>query len=103
MLSLHQKTRRQLSGRGSTVEISWSLLANHGGGYQFRLCPKEKLAQGEDCFQRMPLDFASETGWIQWGNGTRQAFSQSRVSEGVKPHNSSWTLNPVPECEWDET
>jgi len=84
---------------GSMAEVSWSILANHGGGYQYRLCPKEKLAEGEDCFQRTPLNFANETGWIQWSNGTRKAFVQTRVAEGVKPPNSTWTLNPVPECE----
>jgi len=87
---------------GNTAEISWSLLANHGGGYQYRLCPKGKLAEGEDCFQRMPLDFANETGWIQWSNGTRKAFAQTRVAEGVKPPSSTWTLNPVPECKMSQ-
>lgn len=88
---------------GSTAEISWSLLANHGGGYQYRLCPKDKLNEGEDCFKRMPLDFAGESGWIQWSNGTKRAIKQTRVTEGVKPSNSTWTLNPVPECQWLET
>jgi len=26
---------------GETVEVAWALQANHGGGYQYRLCPAD--------------------------------------------------------------
>jgi len=87
---------------GSVVEVSWSTLANHGGGYQYRLCPKEQLKEGEDCFQKTPLEFASEQSWIQRG-ANRTAIRAVRVSDansaGVKPSGSTWTKNPLPECQ----
>ncbi len=27
---------------GETAEVAWGVYANHGGGYQFRLCPAER-------------------------------------------------------------
>mmetsp|Transcript_30720 Transcript_30720/g.64674 ORF Transcript_30720/g.64674 Transcript_30720/m.64674 type:complete len:352 (+) Transcript_30720:2-1057(+) len=36
---------------GSVVHVTWAIAANHGGGYQFRLCPRHKQAKagtGED-------------------------------------------------------
>ena len=39
--------------RGATVKASFTINANHGGGYQFRLCPK-----GE-ALTEVPLDAAS--------------------------------------------
>jgi hypothetical protein len=40
---------------GSTVEVGWAIRYNHGGGYQYRLCPKPPPggALTEDCFQQM--------------------------------------------------
>merc|ERR1712226_1822039 len=45
---------------GAVVEVSWAIGANHGGGYQYRLCPKAELLT-EDCFMRMPLAFVGST------------------------------------------
>lgn len=36
---------------GSVVEALWSVRANHGGGWQFRLCPSSS-ALTEECFQQ---------------------------------------------------
>ena len=33
---------------------------NHGGGYQYRLCPLEKMPCTEEDFQEMPLDFVRD-------------------------------------------
>ena len=27
---------------GSTAEVEWGIAANHGGGYQYRLCPADQ-------------------------------------------------------------
>ena len=35
---------------GSQVEVGFTLQANHGGGYQYRLCPAH-LPLTEECFQ----------------------------------------------------
>merc|ERR1711972_290800 len=60
---------------GSTVEVAWGLTANHGGGYQYRLC-RVSSASGnitaeatEECFQKLPMEFVGEEQWIQYGDG----------------------------------
>merc|ERR1739844_752850 len=38
---------------GSVVEVAWGIIANHGGGYSYRLCkvPDEGMsALNEECF-----------------------------------------------------
>ena len=42
---------------GSTPRVAWGMRFNHGGGYQYRLCPLEKMPCTEKDFQKMPLDF----------------------------------------------
>eukprot|EP01045_Picozoa_sp_COSAG04_P054569 COSAG04_NODE_24459_length_321_cov_1.405405_1_plen_47_part_10 len=40
------------------VEVIWQILANHGGGYQYRLCPADEPGGlTEECFFRTPLAF----------------------------------------------
>ena len=55
---------------GSVVEVGWAIAANHGGGYQWRLC---KLGEGGDasgvdeaCFQRTPLQMTGQSA-LRWG------------------------------------
>jgi len=38
---------------GELVEVGWAIRYNHGGGYQYRLCPKPKKGEllTEACFQ----------------------------------------------------
>jgi len=93
---------------GSTVEVAWGITANHGGGYQYRLCKlKEKSAKiteqvSEECFQATPLEFVGDKQWIQFGNGAdvknRTEIPAVRVTEGVLPKGSIWTRNPIPGC-----
>jgi len=87
---------------GSTVEVSFSMGANHGGGYQYRLCSLNKLFSkdggfDENCFQQMPLEFVGEKQWFDL-NGTRHEIPATRVKEGVLPKGSTWTRNPLPAC-----
>lgn len=83
---------------GSTVEAAWTIWANHGGGYQYRLCPKDSaVGLTEKCFQMMPLMPATNVSYLQYGDdkSTRQPFPATRVTEGVMPQGSVWTKNPV--------
>lgn len=82
---------------GSTVEAKWSIRANHGGGYQYRLC---SATQGltEDCFRQTPLEFAKQT-WLEFRNGTRLELEGKYLSEGTVPANSTWAMNPIPFCD----
>jgi len=79
---------------GSTVTTSWSIRANHGGGYQYRLCPLHSNLT-EDCFQQTPLPFADDSS-LTLGNGTMMKLKSTFVSEGTLPKGSTWQMNPVP-------
>jgi len=88
---------------GSVVEAHWGIQANHGGGYQYRLCKVPEAgvkALTEECFQNMPLEFATDKSWIQHGKdvSTRQEFKAFRINTGTMPKNSTWARNPIPAC-----
>jgi len=91
---------------GSVQEVAFSSRANHGGGYQYRLCPLD--AEGgvtEECFQKNPLNFAGTTQWLQYGsiypNQPRFELPPMRiVTEGVYPPGSQWARNPIPACDF---
>mmetsp|Transcript_19480 Transcript_19480/g.58033 ORF Transcript_19480/g.58033 Transcript_19480/m.58033 type:complete len:397 (+) Transcript_19480:2-1192(+) len=81
---------------GAVVEVAWTLQANHGGGYSYRLCPVgENLT--EACFQKTPLDFVGKSS-LRWGGsgGEQLFFDAVIVSEGTSPAGSMWAKNPVP-------
>ena len=80
---------------GSTVRTAWTLHANHGGGYQFRLCSiGEELT--EACFQKRPLPFAGRQQLQFKGNATAFDIVPTYVSEGTSPPGSTWARNPIP-------
>ncbi len=82
---------------GDTVEAKWSIRANHGGGYSYRLCKADR-ALTEECFQETPVAFAGRT-YIEWSNGTRLDISghaRFLTSEFNRPANSTWAMNPLP-------
>lgn len=84
---------------GSTEKVAWQFWANHGGGYQYRLCPKNSdLGLTEECFQLTPVEFVGNSSFIVWGDDwtTSTPIPAIRVSEGVKPVGSQWTRNPIP-------
>jgi len=81
---------------GATVEVSWTLQANHGGGYSYRLCPLgEDLT--EECFKKIPLDFVGPSVF-RWGGrgGATHSFDAVTVSNGTSPEGSMWRKNPIP-------
>lgn len=98
----HLKSSNALGGavwrRGMEAEVSWKFIVNHGGGYQYRLCPFNETPS-EECFARTPLSFVNSTSWIQRGS-VRFPIRATRLSltEVVKPEGSVWTRNPVPPC-----
>merc|ERR1712098_812361 len=88
---------------GQKALVGWGMIANHGGGYQYRLCkmPEEGKSQlSEECFQQLPLDFASDMQWVQFGPdpSTKIEFKANRTSKGTTPSGSTWTKNPIPNC-----
>merc|ERR1711935_227039 len=89
--------------RGAKEKVGWALKANHGGGYSYRLC---KVGEGgpsvvtEECFQEIPLMFASENSWVQygWEEENSVVFKANRTTEGTYPAGSEWTMVPIPVC-----
>lgn len=85
---------------GSTQEVSWSFVANHGGGYAYRLCPASSELT-EECFQQNHLNFVGDQTWLQYGSradNNRTAIAATRISEGTNPKGSQWTRMPIPAC-----
>jgi len=103
--TLKGNTKPTVWKAGSIVEAAWGNEANHGGGYQYRLCPLDKSksrveALTEECFQKMPLKFHGDTQWAQWREDvlSRVAFKANRTTVGTTPAGSQWTKNPIPAC-----
>jgi len=80
---------------GDVVEAKWSVRANHGGGYQYRLCPSSQLLT-EACFMRIPLPFASRVQVLELIDGSSIQINGTYVSEGTLPEGSTWAMNPLP-------
>ena len=90
--------------RGSVVPAEWSIYANHGGGYSYRLCKKTKgKPLTEECYQQIPLDFADDETTITYYDGSREPFRIKAVttSVGTWPQGSQWRKNPIPMCGCD--
>lgn len=87
---------------GDTVEVAWTLQANHGGGYSYRLCPLSSTLN-EHCFKQTPLDFEGPS-MLRWGGrgGRKQYFNATTVSQGTDPPGSTWRRNPIPRTWKDE-
>lgn len=84
---------------GEIVEVSWTIEANHAGGYLYRLCPANEPLT-EECFQKLPLEFVGKQGF-KWGGGRANGgselwFNGTYVQDGTIPVGSKWSLNPIP-------
>lgn len=94
--ALHSKWTLQWQA-GTAVEVSWGVSANHGGGYQYRLCPADEPLT-EECFQKTPLAFSGSKSWLRWKDGHEVEIDALRVTEGTFPAGSEWSRNPIPTC-----
>ena len=79
---------------GEVYEVSWAIQSNHGGGYQYRLCPADQDLT-EECFFKIPLDFVGKQSF-KWTDGTQIHFDGKYVSKGTLPEGSMWSMNPIP-------
>jgi len=52
---------------GNDYEVTWSIEANHAGGYLYRLAPADGPLT-EDEFNKIPLEFVGLQGF-RWGGG----------------------------------
>jgi len=96
------ETKPTLWQIGSTAEVAFAFFANHGGGYQYRLCRKGNIS--EECFQNNPLPFHGKQSWIQyadWAEGKHGRKVIDRIlahPDDVIPKKSQWARNPIPSC-----
>jgi len=94
---------------GGTAEVAFALLANHGGGYSYRLCKKSENVT-EACFQKNVLRFHGNESWIHYAEAlpelTGKPMQLPRVpiprrivpTEKTHPTGSQWARNPIPSC-----
>ena len=66
---------------GSSPRVAWGMRFNHGGGYQYRLCPLEKMPCTEEDFQEMPLDFVRDEHAIVSGTCTSCLVITKRIGK----------------------
>lgn len=81
---------------GDRAEVSFGLWANHGGGYQYRLCPADSSLD-EECFQKMPLGFATNKQTLYWTEGPKKGSELEIEAVRLAARDGSvWTKNPIP-------
>jgi hypothetical protein len=80
---------------GSTVETMTSFRADHGGGYQYRLCPLESNLT-EACFQQTPMSFVGNSKLMIW-DGSIIELNSVDVSTGTEPVGSTWRMLGIPD------
>ena len=91
---------------GSIVDLSFYLVVNHGGGYQYRVCPKQNKDEDdtdtvdEACFERNPLVFADDHHTVFHGDRTIE-IPATDVTDGVVPEGYAWRMIPLPACNCD--
>jgi len=78
------------------VEVAWTLQANHGGGYAYRLCPLGATLD-EDCFNRNGLEMVGPS-MLRWGGegGRTLRFDAVSVGGAATKAGVMWRKNPVP-------
>ena len=82
---------------GSSVEVAWTLQANHGGGYSYRLCPADETLD-EKCFNKIGLEMVGQSK-LRWGGvgGREIAFDPVDVKGfGLTKAGIHWRRNPIP-------
>lgn len=81
---------------GGVAEVSWTFSANHGGGYQYRLCPVGSTLD-EECFQKMPLEFVDKKQTLWWNQGPKAGQEVEIDATRLAARDGKvWTKNPIP-------
>jgi len=90
---------------GTAVEVGWTVMANHGGGYTYRLA-KKGAPLTEETFRKLPLDFTGNS-ILRWDGdrSTQLEFNTTEkgweTSVGTMPEGSTWRKNPIPSGLWE--
>lgn len=80
---------------GSVVETMTSFRADHGGGYQYRLCPLGSNLT-EACFQETPMPFVGNSKMMIW-NGSIIELDSVDVTNGTLPVGGTWRMLGIPD------
>eukprot|EP00656_Telonema_subtile_P001283 TRINITY_DN10590_c0_g4_i1.p1 TRINITY_DN10590_c0_g4~~TRINITY_DN10590_c0_g4_i1.p1 ORF type:complete len:434 (+),score=70.86 TRINITY_DN10590_c0_g4_i1:45-1346(+) len=89
---------------GASYEVSWTVAANHGGGYAYRLAPADGPLT-EESFRKMALDFVGKST-LRWDSNksTDIQFDTKlkgwETNQGTTPAGSTWRKNPIPSGLW---
>merc|ERR1712048_261009 len=78
---------------GYVGETAWWTVTNHGGGYQYRLCPSDNT-QDDKCFEDGVLAFANDHSIMKQG-ATEHWVPVRDLDQGTHPPNSVWRLNEM--------
>lgn len=83
---------------GTEVEVKSAIVANHGGGYSYRLCPKPKnlIDLTEECFQAGSLEFVGNSSWAVWNGDDNDRVEIPAY--GISLPTGHWRQNPTPAC-----
>jgi hypothetical protein len=84
---------------GGTAVVGWAIAAQHGGGYAYRLCPKNEKPT-EACFQAHHLTFANSNTSIRYDDGSRDDYKIA-TTDFFSPEGQQWRRNPIPGCACD--
>lgn len=90
---------------GRSYEVGWTVMANHGGGYAYRLAPADGPLTEQE-FQKIPLSYEG-LSVLRWdGNPSTQVEFDSakrgwETSTGTTPPGSTWRKNPIPSGLWE--
>mmetsp|Transcript_70784 Transcript_70784/g.170957 ORF Transcript_70784/g.170957 Transcript_70784/m.170957 type:complete len:466 (+) Transcript_70784:80-1477(+) len=90
---------------GASVEVGWTVAANHGGGYAYRLARADEPLS-EAAFRRTPLDFVGKAA-LRWDGDVAGQLAFDPVAlgwqtdQGTVPAGSSWRKNPIPTVLWE--
>ena len=84
---------------GATAQVGWGLSAQHGGGYSFRLCPKDS-AITEECFQSNTLSFTTKNTTIHFDDGSHADIVIPTYTLTTED-GTQWRTLPVPGCACD--
>lgn len=81
--------------QGSLATVAWTIQANHGGGYSYRLCPANQTLD-EDCFNMHGLEMVGPSK-LRWGGegGRELTFNATTITYGTKA-GIMWRKNPIP-------
>jgi len=104
LLSMLPKQEWSTWKAGSVVEAEWAIYANHGGGYNYRICKYDGDGSlTEECYQKTPLEFATPETEIRYKDNSKAPFNitSPTTNVGTFPAGSQWRKSPVPMCNCD--